>query len=161
MRRILTFTSAPLDADMEMAGNGKLTLFVSTTGTDTDFIVRVSEQAPLSPAARKAGEQPAAIIVTKGWLRASHGASRDPVHGSEAWPVYTHAAQKLLTPGETYRIDIPLNQMGYLFKRGNRVRVEIANHDSPVTDKHFNHFYKPSKIGADTIRHDRSYPSCL
>jgi hypothetical protein len=37
--------------------------------------------------------------------------------------------------------------------------VEIANHDSPVTDKHFNHYYKPSKIGTDTIHHDDSYPS--
>jgi predicted acyl esterase len=51
--------------------------------------------------------------------------------------------------------------MGYLFKRGNRLRVEIANHDSAVTDKHFNHFYKPSKMGTDTIRHDDRYPSCL
>jgi len=161
VRRILTFTSEPLDADMEMAGNGKLTLFVSTTGNDTDFIVRVSEQLQRSLEVRKAGDQPTAVIVTKGWLRASHCCSRDPVHSSEEWPVYTHSSQEFLTPGEVCQIDIPLNQMGYLFKKGNRVRVEIANHDSPVTDKHFNHFYKPSKIGTDTIRHDRRNPSCL
>ncbi len=161
VRRILTFTSQPLDGDMELAGRGTLTLFVSTTGNDTDFIVRVSEQLAQAPEARKAGEQPSAVIVTKGWLRASHCGSRDPVRSTEDWPVYTHSSQELLVPGEVYRIAIPLNQMGYMFKKGNRVRVEIANHDSAVTDKHFNHFYKPSKIGTDTICHDRRYPSCL
>jgi predicted acyl esterase len=160
VRRILTFTSDPLPEDVELAGNSTLRLFVSTTGIDTDFIVRVSEQLPQSPADRQAGVQPRATTVAKGWLRASHR-ERDPRYSTDEWPVYTHASQQFLTPGEIYQIDVPLMPMAYLFKRGRRIRVEVANHDSPVTDQHFSHFYKPAKIGTDTIYHSDRYPSHL
>ena len=161
VRRILTFTSEPLLEDMELTGNGRLTLFISTTADDADFVVRISEQLPQSTAERAKGEQPRATVVTKGWLRASHRVSRDRSHGSEEWPIYKHDKLELLTPGEVYRIDIPLNPMAYLFKKDTRVRIELACHDSPVTEKHFNLFYKPSKIGIDTIIHDGKHPSHL
>lgn len=160
VRRILTFTSDPLAADVELAGSSKLVLFVSTTGNDTDFIVRLSEQLPQSADQRAAGIQPDSTIVTKGWQRASHR-RKDPIYSTEEWPLYTHSEQEFLTPGTIYQIEVALLPMAYLFKKGSRIRVEIANHDSPVTDKHFNHYYKPSKIGTDTIHHDDRYPSYL
>jgi len=160
VRRILTFTSEPLAADLELAGNGKLVLFISTTGNDTDFIVRVSAQLPQPAEQRAAGIQPSSVIVTKGWLRASHR-QKDPKYSTEDWPVYTHTEQQFLEPGKIYEIDIPLQPMAYLFRKGSRIRVEIANHDSPVTDRHFNHFYKPSKVGTDTIHHREGCHSYL
>jgi len=39
--------------------------------------------------------------------------------------------------------------------------VEICNGDSPVTDSLFFHFYRPDKIGTDTIYHDAEHPSEL
>ena len=45
-RRVLTFTTAPLDADLEIAGPIKLTLFASSTRDDMDFFVKLSEQMP-------------------------------------------------------------------------------------------------------------------
>jgi predicted acyl esterase len=47
------------------------------------------------------------------------------------------------------------------FRKGNRIRLEIANGDSPVTDGLFFHFYRPDKLGADTIFHDAERPSKL
>ena len=159
-RRILTFTSAPLTEDLELAGNSTLRLYVSTTGTDTDFIVRICDQLPQSASDRAAGLQPRAVIVTKGWHRASHR-ERDPMYSTEEWPVYTHTSRQPLAPGEIYQIDVPLCPMAYLFKTGSRIRVEVANHDSPVTDGHFMHFYAPAKIGTDTIYHTDRFPSRL
>ena len=43
-RAVLTFTSKPLAKDIEIAGNGRLTLYASTTRDDMDFIVKLSEQ---------------------------------------------------------------------------------------------------------------------
>jgi len=47
----------------------------------------------------------------------------------------------------------------YSFKRGNRVRVELANGDSQFTEFVFYHDYAPSKVGRDTIYHDADRPS--
>ena len=46
-------------------------------------------------------------------------------------------------------------------EKGNRVRLEIVNGDSVITDVLWTHYYVPSKIGADTIYHSAEHPSAL
>ena len=45
--------------------------------------------------------------------------------------------------------------------KGHRIRLEIANGDSPVTDAVFTHPYHPTLIGTDTIHHDAAHASCI
>jgi hypothetical protein len=159
-RGVLTFTTTPLEADLEIAGTGKLILFASSTRNDTDFIVKISEQFEQSPEERARGVQPRYFIATKGWLRASH-MERDAHRSTEKIPYYTHERVTPLNPGSIYKFEIPLQPIAYLFRKGNRIRVEVCNGDSPVTDALFFHFYRPDKIGADTIYHDAEHPSEL
>ncbi len=159
-RGVLTFTTAPLPQDLEIAGNAKLVLYASSTRHDMDFIVKLSEQFAQSPDQRAKGIQPGYFIVTKGWLRGSH-VDRDPERGTEMAPHYTHARATPLTPGKIYKIEIALQPMAYRFKAGNRIRVEVVNGDSPVTDALFYHIYRPDKLGEDTIYHDAEHPSQL
>jgi len=160
VRGVLTFTTQPLENDLEIAGNAKLILYASSTRNDTDFIVKISEQFEQSPEERARGIQPRSFILTKGWLRASH-MERDLKHSNEGVPYYTHERLTLLNPGNIYKFEIPLQPIAYLFRKGNRIRVEICNGDSPVTDSLFFHFYRPDKIGADTIFHNADHPSEL
>jgi len=51
--------------------------------------------------------------------------------------------------------------MAYLIDAGHRLRLEIVNGDSPVTEQLWGHYYQPSKIGRDTIHHDAMHPSEL
>jgi putative CocE/NonD family hydrolase len=159
-RGVLTFTTKPLAADMEMAGSGKLTLFASSTRNDMDFIVKVSEQFGQSEQEHAKGLQPRYAIATKGWLRASH-TDRDPGRSTEEVPFYTHVRATPLAPGKIYRVEIPLEPMTWRFHKGSRIRLEIANGDSPVTDGLFFHFYRPDKVGSDTLYHDGEHPSEL
>jgi len=76
-------------------------------------------------------------------------------------PFYTHTNPQPLTPGEVYAFDIEVLPMSYTFKKGHRIRVEIANSDSPLTDGIFSHPYHPTQIGSDTIHHDAVHASCL
>jgi predicted acyl esterase len=94
------------------------------------------------------------------WLRVSHQ-EVDPKRSTEEIPFYTHEKMTHLTPGKIYKIEIPLQPIAYRFRKGNRIRLEIANGDSPVTDNLFFHFYRPDKIGADTIYHGVEHPSEL
>jgi predicted acyl esterase len=159
VRAVLTYTSEPLAADLELTGSGKLIVHVSTTKRDTDVIVKVSEQMAQSDAERASGAQPRYTIVTKGYLRASHSFDRDAALDSAEIAFYTHAREVPLTPGTIYELEIPLHPMAYRFRAGNRIRIEIANGDSAVTDGLFAHAYRPDKFGTDTLYHDAAHPS--
>jgi uncharacterized protein len=159
-RRVLTFTTAPLDADLEIAGPIKLTLYASSTRDDMDFFVKLSEQMPQAAEDRGKGLNPASYWITKGWLRASHRAL-DPNKSSEMEPHHSHAEPQPIESGKIYRFDMSIEPMAHRFKKGNRVRLEIINGDSVITDVLWTHYYLPNKIGADTIYHSTEHPSAL
>src|SRR5678816_573751 len=85
VRRVLTFTTGPLDKDLEIAGPIKLVLYASSTARDTDFVVKLAEQYPQPAEDRAKGLNPSSQLVTKGWLRASHRAL-DPKRSTEMEP---------------------------------------------------------------------------
>jgi putative CocE/NonD family hydrolase len=159
-RRVLTFTTAPLLADLEIAGPIKLTLYASSTRDDMDFFVKLSEQIPQSAEDRGKGLNPTSYWITKGWLRASHRAL-DPDKSTEMEPYHSHADPQPIEPGKIYRFDISIEPMAHRFKKGNRVRLEIVNGDSVITDVLWTHYYVPSKIGTDTIYHSAEHLSAL
>ena len=160
VRRVLTFTSAPLEADLEVIGPIVLKLYASSTAIDTQFIVKLTDQHPQEPASRDKGEQPAYTPASKGWLKASHR-KKDAARSTPQRPFYTHLNPQPLTPGAIYEFDIEVLPIAYVFKKGHRIRLELANGDSPATDGVFSHPYHPSLMGADTIHHDGAHASCL
>ena len=159
-RRVLTFTTPPLEKDLEIAGPIKLVLYASSTRNDTDFFVKLAEQYPQSPEDRAKGINPTSQLVTKGWLRASHRAL-DPKYSTEMEPYHSHAGPEPIKPGEVTQFEISVEPNAFLFKKGNRIRLELANGDSAVTDVLWTHYYQPNKIGQDTIWHSAKYPSAL
>ncbi len=159
-RRVLTFTTPPLAQDLEIAGPIKLTLYASSTASDTDFFVKLSEQLPQSAEDRAKELNPAYFWITKGWLKASHRAL-DPAKSTEMEPYHTHTAPQPLEPGKIYRFDISIEPMAHALREAPAFSLELANGDSAVTDVLWTHYYAPSKIGADTIHHSAEHPSAL
>lgn len=159
-RRVLTWTTPPLEQDLEIAGPVKLTLYVSSTRTDADFFVKLSEQLPQSAEDRAKDLNPASFWITKGWLRASHRAV-DAQKSTDMEPYHTHTDPQPIEPDTVYRLDISLEPIAHRFKMGNRVRLEIVNGDSVVTDVLWTHYYNPDKIGTDTVHHSPGHPSAL
>jgi putative CocE/NonD family hydrolase len=161
VRRVLTFTTAPLAEDLEVIGPVMLELQVASTNTDTDFFVRVADQFPQPADERAQGRQPASVVVTKGWLRASHR-EKDDAKSRPNRPWYTHANPQPIEPGKIYKYEIELMPCAYLFKQGHRIRLEIVNGDSALTETpFFVHQYQWYKVGVDTIHHDAAHPSRL
>ena len=66
-----------------------------------------------------------------------------------------------LETGKVHKFEIAIMPTAYKFKKGSRIRLEIANGDSPVTEGIFPHFYTPDKIGRDVYEHNAQYPSAL
>jgi predicted acyl esterase len=160
VRRVLTFTTAPLEADVDVTGPIVLKLHASSTAIDTRFIVKLSDVHPQDEAPRAKGEQPSFTPVSKGWLQASHR-EKDTQRSTPTRPFYTHTNPQPITPGEIYAFDIEVLPVSYVFKRGHRIRLEIANGDHAATDSVFVHPYHQTLIGTDTIHHDAAHASCI
>lgn len=158
--RVLTFTTPPFDAEMEITGPLVLELFASSDQTDTDFIVKLADQHPQTADERKSGRPPAFNNITKGWLKASHRRLDTAVSTAQR-PRHTHTDPQPLRPGEIYKFTIEVHPTSYVFKPGHRLRLEIANGDSRLTDAPFTHPYLPYKMGSDTIHHSAAHPSRL
>jgi predicted acyl esterase len=137
-----------------------LRLYVSSTAIDTQFIVKLTDQHPQDEAARAKGEQPGFTPVSKGWLKASHR-EKDETRSTPTRPFYTHTHPQPITPGEIYQFDIEVLPISYVFKKGHRIRLELANGDSPATDGVFSHPYHPTLMGTDTVHHNGAHASCL
>jgi predicted acyl esterase len=155
VRNVLTFTSAALEEDMEIAGPIQLNLHASSTNRDTDFVIKLSEQFPQDAAGD--GGQPRSRVVTKGWLRASHRAiDRDQSRPYAPW--YSHVDPEPIEPGKVYAFEIAVMPTAYRFSKGSRIRLEIANGDSQLTESCSSTTTRPRR-SADTIHHSAEHPS--
>jgi predicted acyl esterase len=160
LRRVVTYTSAPLKKDVTVTGAPVLRLHVSTTRTDANVIVKLSVQQPQSVEDRAADIQPPSAMLAKGWLRASQRAL-DSSKSLRGEPYVAHTARAPLTPGQVYELTIELTHMAHRFPAGSRIRLELCCADSTVTDLQFNHIFTPDMVGTDTYHHDLPHPSRL
>jgi hypothetical protein len=155
----LTFTSDVLDEGLEVVGLPVLELYISSTQIDTDIIVKLQEQLPLDTESVEAGKQPVSVMVSKGWLKASHR-SIDPVMSEKfGRPICGHDKPEVLVPGDVVKLQICLTACAHRFKSGNRIRLDVSNADSGITDAQFASIYHWEKVGTDSYHHSEEYPS--
>jgi uncharacterized protein len=142
--RVVTFTTAPFDRDREFTGHGVLHLFGSSDQTDMDIVVKLS----LLP---EGDDKPPFIRVTQGWLRASHR-GEDPNLTTDMRPFLRHDRAEPIEPCKVYELRIELLPMSVLVRKGERLRLEISNWESSITEAPMTHWYG-QKVGTDTYPH--------
>ena len=131
---VLTFTSAPLDRDLTITGPVSAQLFASTSGTDSDFVVKLIDAFPEDAVADtwkpEAGpapgeyahslngyELPIAMEVRRGRYNSS----------------YEHPAP--LTAGKPTLFAISLRDRDYVFRKGHRIMVQVQSTWFPLIDR--------------------------
>ncbi|MFQ5860657.1 MAG: CocE/NonD family hydrolase, partial [Dehalococcoidia bacterium] len=114
----LTYTSEPLERELEVTGPIAVTLTATSTATDTDWFVWLLDEAPDGTTRE----------LTRGWLRASHR-ELDPARSKSWQPYHPHTRAQPLTPGEPYELAIEVWPTCNLFKPGHRIRLEIGSCD--------------------------------
>jgi putative CocE/NonD family hydrolase len=120
--KLLTYTSAPLQEDMEVTGHPVVRLFVSSTASDGNFFAYLEEVA-------FSGE---VIYVTEGQLRAVHrklSEEERPYQGVAPHRSFEKQDAMPLVPGEVAELVFDLLPTSYLFKKGSSVRVALAGAD--------------------------------
>jgi predicted acyl esterase len=135
-----------------------LTLWASSTATDTQFIVKIMDLPPLTPEVAQAIKvldvAPPARQVTEGWLKASHRAL-DPGRSTPLSPYHTHTNPEPLQPGTIYQFDIEIWPTSWVFRHGHRLRLDLAALDQQ------GQYYLGHLAATDTIHHDPRHPSHL
>jgi putative CocE/NonD family hydrolase len=106
----LTFTSEPLEADLEVTGPVVARLFISSTAADTDFVVRLTDVFP----------DGRSMLVCDGIQRARYRES--------------NYSPSLLDPGKVYEVAVDLWATSHLFRRGHRLRAVVNSSSFPRFD---------------------------
>ncbi len=141
---MLTWTSAPLETDVDIVGEIELRLVASATAADTAWIATLQDVA-------RDGE---VTDVTAGWLRASlrevDEAASTP--GAPVLPCRTAIAVPIAEDVE-YRI--PLVPNARRFAAGNRIRLTLTSDDqNPETPAIMN--FRHASVGTSSLNTIRS-----
>lgn len=127
---VLSYVGEPLTADLTVTGRVAATLMAATSGTDSDFVVKLIDVFPddaVKPAAQpKPGDYarslngyqlPVAMEIRRGRWLDGFGAS------------------KPLVPNQVRAWNVPLHDRDHVFKKGHRIMVQVQSSWFPVIDR--------------------------
>ena len=117
---VLTWETEPLTEDVPIAGDITAHLFVSTTGTDGDWIVKLIDVYP---------EDHPKDQKLAGWeLMVANDVFRARFRNSFEKPA-------ALTPGQVTPLTIDLHSQDYRFLKGHRIMVQVQSTWFPLIDR--------------------------
>ncbi len=117
---VLTWQTEPLTEDVTIAGAITAKLFVATTGTDGDWIVKLIDVYP---------EQYAKDPKLAGWeLMVANDVLRARFRSSFVTPAP-------LTPNQVTPLTIDLHSQDYRFLKGHRIMVQVQSSWFPLIDR--------------------------
>jgi uncharacterized protein len=132
---VLVYETEPLAEDLTVAGPIQVSLHVSTTGTDSDFVVKVIDVYPgdypdLMPAPEKPNPNPPANEVKMGGYQ-------QLVRGEPFRGKFRKSFEKPepFTPGRPDKIEFALPDVMHTFRKGHRLMIQIQSSWFPLTDR--------------------------
>ena len=131
---VATFGSAPLDHAVIVTGQLTADIFASTSGTDSDFVVKLIDAYPQDAEKndwnQDSGPRPGDYMKSiDGYeLPIAMEVRRGRYNKSYADP-------KLLTPNQPTEFSIPLRDHDHVFLKGHRIMVQIQSTWFPLIDR--------------------------
>jgi uncharacterized protein len=131
---VLTFVSAPLDRDLTITGPLAANLFASTSGTDSDFVVKLIDVYPEN--AQKNAWNPDEGPKPGQYAQSLNGYEL-PIAMEVRRGRYLVSYEKPhpLTPNKPMEWNIPLRDHDHVFIKGHRIMVQIQSTWFPVIDR--------------------------
>lgn len=136
---VLVYTTAPLESDLGVVGPVHALIHASSSAVDTDWTAKLTDVFP----------DGRALVLQSGIVRARfRNRGEDP---------------SLIEPGRVYPYDIDMWATANLFRKGHRIRLEIASADFPRYERNTNRGGQPGSPlkATQTVFHERAYPSHL
>ena len=161
---VLVFRTEPLAADLSLAGPLRPELFVSTTGTDADWVVKLIDVYPddfRNPDFEGGGPiwEPNPNPM---------GGYQQLVRGEVMRGKFRDSLERPLpfTPGQPTRVAWTMNDIFHTFRKGHRIMVQIQSTWFPLMDRNPQVFMDINtavatdyKKATHTVFHDAARPS--
>ncbi|MBV9481396.1 MAG: CocE/NonD family hydrolase [Acidobacteria bacterium] len=129
-KKLLTYTSAPLGADVEITGSPVLTLEIASTTTDGAIHAYLEDLAPTGRV----------TYLDEGILRVIHRKEVDPRSLPYELLGPAHSFQRAdaepMRPGEVARIRFSLFPTSVLLREGHSIRVALAGADASLFQRY-------------------------
>jgi putative CocE/NonD family hydrolase len=126
---VLSYVSAPLEEDLTVTGDVTARLMASTSGTDSDFVVKLIDVFP-----EDYEKTPARSLGA--WAKSFNGYQL-PIAMEIRRGRYLQSFEKAtpLVPGQVVAWDFPLREHDHVFKKGHRLMVQVQSSWFPVIDR--------------------------
>lgn len=156
---VMVYETEVLTEDITLVGPITAKLFVSTTGTDADYVVKLIDvfpnQMPDYPANDKKVPMGGYQMLVRGDI--IRGRYRNSFSEPEAF-----------VPGEVSEVSFALPDVGHTFKKGHKIMIQVQNSWFPLVDRNPQQFVDIYTCDEDAfikathrIYHDVQYPSHL
>jgi len=144
---VLVYESDVLKEDITISGNVLASLFVSTTGTDADFVVKLIDvypgnapnDSPANPAMKMGGFQ---LLIRGEVMRAKY---RNSFSKPEA-----------MVPNKVEHVKFDMQDAAHSFKKGHKIMIQLQSSWFPLVDRNpqkFVNIYKASEADFQTAKH--------
>jgi putative CocE/NonD family hydrolase len=123
---VVVYQTPPLNQDMTFAGPVKVTLFVSTTGTDADFVVKLIDVLPDNTADNE--PNPTGVKL---------GGYQMLVRGEPMRARFRNSYSKptAMVPGQVTKVEFRMPDINHSFLRGHRIMVQVQSSWFPLVDR--------------------------
>ena len=129
---VLVYRTAPLDDDVTIAGPVKVSLNVSTSGTDADFVVKLIDVYPgdyPTPPPAPGQPVPSNAVRMGGYQQLVRG---EPFRGK-----FRRSFEKPepFVPGQPAAITFETPDVYHTFRKGHRIMVQVQSSWFPIVDR--------------------------
>ena len=127
---VLSYTSAPLEKDLSVTGHVLAQLAASTSGTDSDFVVKLIDVYPDNQVQNAESPKPGdyAKSLNGYQLPIAMDVRRGRFLASDTNP-------QPLVPGKVTRWEVALREHDHVFLKGHRLMVQVQSSWFPVIDR--------------------------
>jgi putative CocE/NonD family hydrolase len=146
---VLVYETAPLAEDLTIAGPIKVNLNVSTTGTDSDFVVKVIDVYPgdyPQPATPAGQPVPSNAVKMGGYQQLVRG---EPFRGKFR---NSFERPEAFTPGKPATINFAMPDVYHTFRKGHRVMIHVQSSWFPLVDRNPQKFTDIPKAKAEDFQ---------
>ena len=156
---VLVYETDTLDNDLTIAGPINVELYVSTSGTDADWIVKVIDVFPEYEKDKKKDNKTIEMGNYEMLVRAEimRGKFRNSYENPEPF-----------TPGEITKVAFTLPDVMHTFKKGHRIMVQVQSSWFPLFDRNpqiftdiYNADEKDFRKAVHRVYHTEKYPSAV
>ena len=155
---VLVYQTQVLEEDITMVGPISPKLFVSTSGTDADWDVKLIDVYPVEYSENKQShrsedeEQPRKDVEVPEFAM---GGYQQLVRGEPFRGKFRHSFEKpeAFTPGKIEEISFSMPDVNHTFRRGHRIMVQVQSSWFPLTDRNPQTFVNiPDAKSSDFIK---------